>query len=754
MSYSQLEKSGTSPVPGYPTLPAAPWDIPSEQQSPEMPISFYINLLRRFRWRIATFVMFVTIVSTLIALVLPKEYASTAILRIDPSSTPAVNSSQHNGNIPLSARRLIATESTVITSPAVVLKTINQLRLYHWKQFAPHGLNKGSVTLTETQMNQVLQNVTKEISVNQPLNTYLLNVTFRSQNPDLSAEVANNLLHSLISHDFDTRVRALMNSSQSMRAQLIHMRSEMERSQKALIEYESTNDVLNPDSSNNIMLTRLSQVNQDLGIAQTKRMGLQADYQIVQDGDLDALIASDRGAYLLPIYARLLQDRRHLQRMGEVYGPKYPVYLQQQALVRHDQTVLRQQERHIANQIKAQYAMSRARERLLHNELNLQKRRMNAFNLKAIRYNSLKAASDSYTRLYYQLQQRIQDAIVAANLRGESLRIISPARPEQKQVFPRPLLTCVIAFLASSFIGILAAIAVGVLDKSVSNPEQIENWFGVPVLASLPRVDARRRQQLSPTGYGPQLLESGDSHLDKPHPSAASGSRNSAFREGILSLHSAIMLAQEKDLHILSISSSIPGEGKSTMSANLAAALAGQGNRTVLVDTDMRKPNMHRQFQISNRRGLSSLLRGQCPLDQVLVEIPAIHNLSVITAGATPPSPAELLQSGLSDVLEQLRARFEYILFDCPPILGFADTLAMANVSDGCIIVVHAGETERQLVANSLRQLRTARANILGIVLNNASEDLGSYYRYYSHYNKYYQHEATDSEETHDAQNA
>lgn len=737
-------------------LPAygSEWEAMGETGAAGMPLSFYWHLLWRYRWHIVTFVLLVTAAATLVALVLPKQYQSTAILRIDPAGHHAMGAGlSGESGIPVSARRLITTEANVVTSPAVVLQTINKLRLYRIKQFAPRHV-AATAALSEAQMNQVLSNVTKAISVSQPLDTYLLSVSFRSASPALSAQVANSLLHSLIQHEYDTRVRALMGSSRSMRAQMTKLRAKMERSQSALVHYESKHNVLNPGSKNNIMIARLSQVNQDLGAAQTRRMALQADYQIAQADNLDALIASSRGKYLQPLYTRLLSDRRRLARMAQVYGPNYPILRQQQSLVNNDSAVLSRQERHIAGQIDSQYRMALAREKLLHRELAVQKRNMDAFNLKAIRYFALKAASDSYTKLYYQLQQRIQDATVAANLHAESLRIISPARPEQKPVYPRPLLTAFLAFVVSGFLAVGAAIAVGVMDKSIASPDQIEQWFKLPVLSTLPLVAQRDRAKLAPFGYGAKLLVAGTA-ADEPGQSAESraienkalgnnaianrepsqrDNNVSAFREGILTLHSAIMLAREQDLRTLCVTSSIPGEGKSTVAANLAAAFAGMGRRTILVDVDMRKPTMNRQFNLPNRRGLSSLLRGQCGLEQVLVEAIGIPNLTLLTAGPPPNSPAELLHVNLAEHLEQLIARYDMVLFDCPPILGFADTLAITNLLDGCLLVVRAGQTERQLVAGSLRQLRAARARMLGVVLNGVSSSLGSYYNYYNHY--------------------
>lgn len=703
-----------------------------------VPFSYYWSVLRRYRNRILAFVLLVSAAATLVALALPKQYAATATLRIDPAGNHTVGDENSNSssNVSVSALALITTEANEVSSSAVVLQTINDLQLYKNTEFAPVKAAGRGGALSAAGMNEVLRHVTRAISVSQPLETYLLQVSFRSRDPQLSADTANDLLHSLIQHDYETRVQALTGSSKSMRSQLTDLQAKMESSQEALVEYESSHDVLNPDSSDNIIQARLSQVNRDLGQAQTQRMALQADYEVVKQGNLDALVASDRGRYLLPLQQQLLDDQRTLSRMAQTYGPNYPVYRQQEAVVRNDQQVLLAQEKHIGVQIASEYAMGLAREKLLQGELNLQKKRMDAFNLKAIRYNSLKAASDAYTKLYYELQQSIQDSTVAANVHAESLRVISPARPIQRPVYPRPLLVAGLSLLFSSLLGIAAALGFEILDRSLSTPEQVEQLFALHVLSALPLVAGRDLVQLTPLGYGAKLLGHGQLEEAERRGDGDAGIA-SPFSESVLGLHSALMLMRERDLRVLAVTSSVPGEGKTTVACNLAAAFAGLSGRTVLIDADMRKPGVHRQFQVSNRRGLSALLRGQCRLDQVLVEAPGVPNLTLLPGGSMPSSPAQLLHLGLEDLLEQLRARFEYIIIDCPPVLGFADALTPANLADGCVLVVRAGGTERQLVTGALRQLRSARTEILGIVLNSVSQRPGTYYSYYSHYYQY-----------------
>jgi len=707
------------PVPASSEPPLRP-----AEESAAMPLAFYFGLIRRHGAAIATGSVMATIMAVLIAMALPKQYQSTAVLRVDPSGARTVGETDAGQGMSLpSDDRLITTEAREVTSPGVVMKTIESLRLFQVPEFAPAGLARDAQSVTAPQMNEVLAKVTAAAAVDQPLDTYLLRVSIRSRDPLLAAKVANDLLASLIQHDAETRAKALTGSTESMRSQLTNLSAEMERSQRDLVSYESSNDVLDADSKTNLMQSRLAQVGRDLGDARTQRMRLQAVYSSAKNGDLDALMASDQGRDLLPLYQRWQSDQRDLSRMAQVQGPNYPLYREQQALVAHDQQALLQQQQLIANSLQTQYASAAQFERLLSTELDSQKTRMDEFNLKSIRYNALKAAADNYQKLYVELQQHIQDAEVAANLQTESLRVVSPAQPNWKPIYPRPVLAGLLVFLIATAAGCGIALVAGSLNRTVAQPEEIEHWFGLAVVATLPLVASGSAGELAPLQFGGAMADD--------RRAGQSLVRHSQFREGVLTLHSSIQMKFE-GLQVLCICSSMPAEGKSTLAANLASAYAGLGSNCVLVDADMRKSSMHRQFQIPNRRGLSNLLRGQSSLDEVLTPAPGMPNLSLITAGPAPSGPTELLHSGLPLLMEQLRARFAMVLVDCPPVLGFADSLVAASFADGVLLVVRAGKTERQFVAGALRQLRAGRAPLLGVVLNSVSAKLGSYYSYYS----------------------
>lgn len=721
MSLSQATRPDPAkPLESAALAPSPDWNRRGESSQVEIPFSYYWFLIHRRRGPIATLVLLTTVAVTLLALSLHKVYAATAIVRVDPSGLHVVGDSHNPDNAGADARLLVATEAAVITSPAVVQQASDQLHLAEIPEFQAKLPANATAAQRATAL---LRTVGEHIVVSQPLDTLLLEIQFRSRDPQLAARAANGLAQSFLEHEYATRAKALTDSTAYMADQIDALRAQMEKDQIALVDYESSHDVIDPDDRANIYQARLSQINNQLTQAQTSRMSLQADAQAAATGDFDALMASPRGQALVPLHDRYLSDQRELTHLGTIYGAAHPLYRQQQAVVQHDQQVLQEQQQHLAAQLRDRYAVALDNERLLAASLDQEKRSVDAFNLRAVRYHALKAAADSSMNLYYDLQKQIQDATVAAGQRSEDLRIISPAVPVTLPVSPRVILWAVLAFLLSTLVGVGAAVLQGVLDKSISSVEQVERWFNLPVMGSLPEVDSKTSiASLSPRQI-PSLAmaEAGD---------AADSSHHSPFEEAVLALHSSLAFALDRSTNALVITSSLPAEGKSTVSANLAATMATLGQRVLLVDADMRKPSIHRKFDLPNRVGLSDLLRRGCSPAEALVPIGA--NLTVLPAGSRLSNPAELLHLHFETVLAQLRPQFDFVLVDSPPLLGFADALNIAAVVGEVLVVVHAGATDRGNFNTAVRQLRASGTNVLGVILNRVSHAIGQYYGYYN----------------------
>jgi capsular exopolysaccharide synthesis family protein len=187
----------------------------------------------------------------------------------------------------------------------------------------------------------------------------------------------------------------------------------------------------------------------------------------------------------------------------------------------------------------------------------------------------------------------------------------------------------------------------------------------------------------------------------------------------------------DKELQTILFTSASPGEGKSTVAANTAVVFAQEGKRVLLIDADMRKPTVHYTFHMTNTLGLSNLLTRQATLEEVIKKSD-VENLQVITCGPIPPNPAELIGSRTMDkVMEEMKSRFDIIIFDAPPVLSVTDGQVLSNKCEGTVLVMSAGQTEKEGIVKAKEALVSSQANLIGAVLNNFKLEKDHYYQYY-----------------------
>ncbi|TAN23128.1 MAG: polysaccharide biosynthesis tyrosine autokinase [Acidobacteria bacterium] len=717
------------PVAGRAGAPA-PWWQATEEAGPQAerpagsgtPWVYYGRLLQRNLWRLVTFVCVVTAVATLIALTRPKQYAAVTTLQVDALGAQVVGDEHLQRASTADSDALVLTDQTVMTSPAVLLQVVEQLHLQDNPAFrAPSHPN-----LTPSP-DDVLRQLSNGVSVSRPPASLLLNVSYQTQSATLAAQIANAIANSFLNLEYNSRAQALNQSTAYMSGQLDNLRAQTEQAQQNLVSYESRANILDPDSKDNIMVARLTELNSDLTKAKSQRMQMQAAVRVIDSGAAAGWTNPTLTQEVQTLRGRLQTDQNQLQVLGQIYGTSHPRYRQQSTVVRRDEEAVQQAQARLAGAARAQFVAARLQEMLLEQAVAQQKQAMDQFERRAITYRSLQAAAQNYTKLYYDLLQRIAESKLAAGFHTTNARVVSPARPDFRPVAPRPKLTAAVALLLSLLAGVGFVLARDALDQSVASAEQVELLFRVPVLGLLPLLESENELQLAGGGS--------EEDREARHP----------YHEAIVSLQSAILLGAA-EARVVAITSALPAEGKSTAAGHLAASMAQMGQSTLLVDGDLRKPRVHRLFGVANQRGLSPVLRGTMDLEAAL-QPSRRDNLTLLTAGPTVTNSAELLQQHWPAVLDRLRERFDRVIIDCGPTLGFADSGAIARDTDALVLLVRAGKTARNLVRGALRQLRTTGVDVTGIVLNCVSARLDPYYYYQSAYHNYYNSDG-DGEES------
>ena len=211
-------------------------------------------------------------------------------------------------------------------------------------------------------------------------------------------------------------------------------------------------------------------------------------------------------------------------------------------------------------------------------------------------------------------------------------------------------------------------------------------------------------------------------------------STKSLTAEAYRSLRTSIQYSSvDKDLKVLSVTSSIPGEGKSTVAANLALSMSEMGKKVLLIDADLRKPTVHKKLQLSNLKGLTEGIVYKLELAEFIQK--PFDNFHVMTSGKIPPNPAEIVGSeAMSHLIEQLKEVYDHIIIDCPPVLSVTDPLVVSTKVDGTILVVREGKTKSKQVLAAFKELNKIRANVIGTILNDSKEMTRGYSKYYYQY--------------------
>jgi len=338
---------------------------------------------------------------------------------------------------------------------------------------------------------------------------------------------------------------------------------------------------------------------------------------------------------------------------------------------------------------------------------------------KAIQYNVLKREVESNRRLYEILLKRSKETGVSEELETSNIRVVDPAEVPQIPVRPRKALNIFLAFILGITLGSSMAFFIEYLDNTIKGPEDIEQYIDLPFL-----------------GYVPSCKKEAKNETETDL--VASAKPRSVVTEAYRSIRTSVVFAfADRPSKTILVTSSEPGEGKTTVAINLATTMAQAGEKVLLVDTDMRCPRLHTSFTVESEKGLSDLLVGKITEEEA-VKPTHIPNLSIITCGAIPPNPAELLGTDkMKAFLEKVSENFNKVILDSPPILTVTDSVILSNFVKGVIMVVRAGKTQIEVAQRARQRLVDAKAAILGTIVNNVDMvQESAYYYYYGEYGR------------------
>jgi len=722
----------TAPVPAE-TYRAASYGYDIESDQTAVPLAHYLWILKRHRWRILSFVCACVIATLIISTRLTPIYESTATIDVD-RQMPTSIIGQDALRAPLNdSDQFLATQMKLIQSDSVLRPVVERFHLLDLdRESASVAPQRAAASESDAPV------LLRKLKVTRPPNTYLLLISFRSPDPRLAADVANAVAHSYVEHTYNIRFRSAASLSSFMERQLEELKSKMERSSSALAQFERELNVINPEEKTSILSARLLQLNTEYTNAQAERVRKEAAWKSVRGGTLEAAQVSTQGEALKMLAEKLDEAQQKFVETKAHYGPNHPEYKKAAAQVQEISRQLRAARENAAQRVEVEYREAVNREAMLQKTVSETKAEFDRLNARSFEYNSLKREAEADKSLYEELVRKIKEAGINAGFQNNSIRIADSARPAVRPVFPNLPLNLVLAALFSTLLAVGVAVLSDVLDSSIRDPERVATLLQTDVLGSLPLVKPWRRHLVvaQPADPGVTAL------TKKAKPPEEKGTYNvTGFEEAVRTLRNSILLGSfDRRLSSLMVTSASPSEGKTTIAVHLALAHAQQKHKTLLIDGDLRRPSVSAKFNIEVQSGLAAALQNGMQWKEKLVKIEDLPELDVLPCGHTSRRAADLIGAALPRILEEAAGTYSLVIVDAPPLLGFSEPLQMAAAVDGVVIVAKAGHTNRKAVASVVSTLQRVRANVIGLVLNEATKDISDTYHYYGYYGRYYKY--------------
>ncbi len=719
------------------TAPVASW----EQLPREPHLLDYLIILKKHQWLIVSFLLTVVTVVTIATFKTKPVYVAAARVEVDREAQtmqPFPDSSSYDEYVDTDS--YIETQTKILESETLALSTIKSLDLARYPEY---GGNPNAAIIPRIgqtgQRPPILGSFLGSLGVKRVPNSRLIEVQFEAEDPQLAALVVNGHVHNFIEENFRSRYDATTQASNWLSAELEELRIKVQKSEDARIAYERENQIWTIDEKQNITTQKLADLNKSLTDAQTDLLQKQALFEIVKSGDVDQLSQVRENSYIADILKRKSDVEEQYADASAQFGPNYPkvqhLLLEKQNL---DEALTRA-EKNVVASIEGDYRTGRERVDLLLGALDKQKGEANEMAEKLVQYHILEHDAESNKQLYDSLQQKLKEATITAGLRSSNIRIVDPALVPTHPARPQKSRNILLAFLVGLVGGVGLALLREYLDNTVKSPDDIERLAGLPSLAVVPEVRSLNGHGRVRSG---KLLGDGTEAEEESEESRVEivsfAKPKSQVSEAFRALRTSLLLSQaDHPPQVILVTSALPREGKTTAAVNLAVTLAQLGDRTLILDSDLRKPGVRRVLGLTVGResGLSSYLAGVSSLDEVCFPHPQIENLVALPTGPIPPSPADLLSSHrMRDAISYLRQKYKFIVIDSPPIMAATDAVILSALTDGVLLVVRSGTTPKEAFTRTRDLLHAVKCRLLGVVLNAVDSSAPDYYYSYRYY--------------------
>lgn len=683
-----------------------------------------VRSFSRYKWGIAAITLLSAAVAALIAFSLRPMYRGTVALLIESQNQHVAQIGDiYDSELP--EVQYLGSQLAILKSRDLARRTVERLDLVgsdelesesgegrfqtldlrRYLPFLPDKKALESPPTEEERLEEAIDTFMERVTVEPFGRTQVVKVHFDAYSPKLAAEVANTLADLYIESGLQARLDATTKATSWLTDKLAEIQGKLEQSEAALQQFREDEKLINVGGARSLTEDEVLDYSKRLREAQRRRTELQNIYEKTRQAGGDTRRLRDISGLLIdPIVQKAnesyLSANEAIRQLEERYGGKHPQMVSARARLANAEAALNEQLRIAAQGVRTEYEIALESERDLIRQLETAKARVQRLDRKDYELSVLQREVSTYRELYDTFLTRFKETDVAGSFQSVSARIIDPAVEPRIAQSPQKKKIVLLAALSGLAVGILLAILHFLLSEGIQSAEELEGLAQLPVFGVLPLV----------SGFG------GRRHN---LPKFFSDKSKTTFAEGVRSVCAALRIADSAHtLKRIMITSSVPEEGKSSLSGTLALAL-GASERVLLIETDLRKPALRRLFNLPrDAKGLSDVLGGTAPVDECLHYYEP-GKIWILPAGRLASAPTDVLdRQAFHDLLEQLTERFDRILLDSPPCQAAADALVLGRQCNGVLFVVKSDSTSRRAVKSSLRQARQAGAPLLGLVIN------------------------------------